>query len=497
MRAKLSNNYFDIQKNKIWFLGIVIATMLFFLFSNQIVFAVEWTMYDECTTDSWTAIFEDSEEYPIYNVKIATMKNLSSGSVEELFFTDVNGFVSIPNSSYTGFIKISKSGFGGKNLRLNCDFISSERDVVENNFINSISKPTISASEVIAKFEKKGIELMENQEYTESRKYFDRILEIDPNNADALINKGISYYETGLSYPSLRQFTKVLEIQPHNQEALQWRDKILQENPKMSTESNVFENSRSSGKVLELSALGVIFGGVLFANGFRSMHRKKMMESIPTSKIRSLAVGVAEIFGVAVTNSKLIQAPFSNDECIVCRVVIQEYNSWSKYNKWRTIRDIILCNEFMVEDDSGRVQVDPQGATLDIPKSFEKGSVWGTDAPIHAISFLKRHNVNYKGFLGTKRSMRYIEYIIKPDEQIYVLGRADDNPHVEDGSAQHGVIDMMMQKSKNPNIYYISNKSEKHLLGKLTSTILGQIIGGPFLIGGSLLVILLWLTNTI
>ena len=250
-----------------------------------------------------------------------------------------------------------------------------------------------------------------------------------------------------------------------------------------------------SEKIIELAAMGIIFGGILFANGFRSMRRKKLMEAIPTSKIRSLAVGIAEIYGKAVTNSELIRAPFSNEKCIVCRVVIQERSRWSKYRHWHTVRDWILSTEFLVEDDTGRVQVDPHNATLDIPASFENYSGWGKKPPPHAVEFLKKNNLSFEGFLGINRSMRFVEYIIRPDDKVYVLGRADDNPFVKDGSSDQGVNDIMMQRSKNPNIYYISNKSEKQLLGKLTTTIMGQIIGGPLLIGGCLLVILLSLTG--
>ena len=250
-----------------------------------------------------------------------------------------------------------------------------------------------------------------------------------------------------------------------------------------------------SERILEFAAVVIIFGAILFGTGFRSMKRKKLMESIPTSKIRSLAVGIAEIYGKATTNAPLIHGPFSNEECIVCRVVIQEYNSWSKYNKWRTIKDVILSTEFMVEDETGKVQVEPREATLDIPISYENNSGWGKSPPKHAIEFLKNHNISSGGISLSFHSRRFLEYTIKPGDNVYVLGRADDNPFVKDGSAQEGVVDIMMQKSKNPDIYYISNKSETQILGKLNYAILGQIVGGPLLVGGGLLVILLRLTG--
>ena len=227
------------------------------------------------------------------------------------------------------------------------------------------------------------------------------------------------------------------------------------------------------------------------------MKRKKLMESIPTSKIRSLAVGLAEIYGKATTtsDSKLIRGPFSNEECIMCKVVIQERDRWSKYQRWHTLRTGTFSTKFMVEDETGMVQVDTTDAELDIPLSFQYNSGFGNNPPEHIIKFLMKNKIDFEGFMGVNRALRYLEYAIKPGDKIYVLGRADDNPFVEDGSAQHGVVDIMMQKSKNPHIYYISNQSEKQILGKITSTILGQTVGGPLLIGGCLLVILLRLTG--
>ena len=69
------------------------------------------------------------------------------------------------------------------------------------------------------------------------------------------------------------------------------------------------------------------------------------------------------------------------------------------------------------------------------------------------------------------------------------MGRADNNPYFREGGAQHGVQDLMMQQSHNPNIYFISTRSEKQILGKMKYKTIPLIFGGLFLIGGSLLLI--------
>ena len=451
----------------------------------QLGFAEKLTLDDACMDNSWAGIFEDSEGFPAYNVKVGTLKNSIQGSVEEVFYTDVNGFVTIPASSYTSFIKVSSKFFDQQRMKLDC-VVSEDGSIKATS--NAILRPTATTSDVISSFEKKGMQLMEEEKYFESTKYFKRILEIDPDNVDALFLMATAENEAGLRHTADRTFQKILEIDPDNVDAKLEREKIAVTDDKRSSRS-------IDNRIVEYALVGIIFGSILFANGFRSMKRKKLMESIPTSKIRSLAIGIAEIYGKAATTEKLIHGPFSNEACIVCRVVIQEYERWSKYRRWHTIKDTVLSTKFMVEDETGKVRVDPRQATLDIPVSFKSSSGWGSDPPKHAIEFLKKNNLDYEGFLGMNKSLRYLEYTIKPGDNVYVLGRADDNPHTEDGSAQDGVADIMMQRSKNPNIYYISNKSEKQLLGKLTSAIIGQIIGGPLVIGGCLLVVLLKITG--
>ena len=81
-------------------------------------------------------IFEDSEGFPVYNVKIGTLKNSIQGSVEEVFYTDVNGFVTIPSSSYTNFIEISSKFFDQQRIKL--DRVVSEDGSIKTTTSNTI-----------------------------------------------------------------------------------------------------------------------------------------------------------------------------------------------------------------------------------------------------------------------------------------------------------------------------------------------------------------------
>ena len=271
----------------------------------QLGFAEKLTLNDACMDNSWVGIFEDSEGFPAYNVKVGTLKNSIQGSVEEVFYTDVNGFVTIPASSYTSFIKVSSKFFDQQRMKLDC-VISEDGSIKATS--NAILRPTATTSDVISSFEKKGMQLMEEEKHFESTKYFKRILEIDPDNVDALFLMATAENEAGLRHTADRTFQKILEIDPDNVDAKLEREKIAVTDDKRSSRS-------VDNRIVEYALVGIIFGSILFANGFRSMKRKKLMESIPTSKIRSLAIGIAEIYGKAATTEKLIQGPFSNETC--------------------------------------------------------------------------------------------------------------------------------------------------------------------------------------
>ena len=63
------------------------------------------------------------------------------------------------------------------------------------------------------------------------------------------------------------------------------------------------------------SSLLTVGGGAVFFYGFNRMKRFQLMNDTPTSKIRSMAMGLVEIKGKA-SAKKYLNAPFSRDECV-------------------------------------------------------------------------------------------------------------------------------------------------------------------------------------
>ncbi|MBW2964797.1 E3 ubiquitin ligase family protein [Candidatus Woesearchaeota archaeon] len=246
-------------------------------------------------------------------------------------------------------------------------------------------------------------------------------------------------------------------------------------------------------RVVIYSLIGLGLGIFLFFKGFSWFRMKRMIENIPTSKVRSIAMGLVELFGeVTLTSPEtVLKSPLTNSKCVYYNYCIQEERGSGKNRHWVTIKSGTNKVHFYLKDNTGKVLVDPDGAQIDIPADFKFQSSWGKDPPESVKGFLKRNNLSFETFLGMNKNMKYTEWFIAPKDKLYILGHAGDNPYVEEATAQHSVEDIMIQKG-GEKIYYISDKSEADVLKSFRWKVIGGFFGGGVLIVGCLAVILLY-----
>ena len=208
------------------------------------------------------------------------------------------------------------------------------------------------------------------------------------------------------------------------------------------------------GRVIFYAFVGMAFGLLSFYKGIKWMRQKRLIENIPTSKIRSLAMGLAEVFGEALPAGKeILKSPFSGKDCVYYRYTVEEYRSSGKHRSWATIDKGNSRERFFLKDSTGQVLVDPDGAKVDIPMDFEyrpSGKI-----PERIKEFAEKSGLRYKNVLGFNKNMRFREYFIQPGENVYILGTAGDNPFVEEGTAKHGMEDVMIQKGRDEKRWYI------------------------------------------
>jgi hypothetical protein len=236
-----------------------------------------------------------------------------------------------------------------------------------------------------------------------------------------------------------------------------------------------------------------IGGIILLIWGLLSFKMKRLIENTPTSKIRSIAMGLVEIYGeVKPLKDNILKSPFSNNDCVYYKYNVKELRQSGKSSSWVTIKKGEEKKLFYLKDETGSVLTDLTGAKIDIPTDNIFDSSLGKDPPKTVIKFLSTKNIAWEGFLlGINKTMKYTEYFIAPGDKLYIMGTADDNPYVKEASAEKSVEDIMIQKGKFEKLYYVSDKHEDAILYRYAlKTYVGLIIGSISIIIS--LIILTW-----
>jgi len=143
--------------------------------------------------------------------------------------------------------------------------------------------------------------------------------------------------------------------------------------------------------------LGFGAGVGLFIYGFRLLQRRRLILDTPFSKIRSASMGMVEISGQAVGPYTMV-APITARPCYYYRTLVWEYKQSGKNKTWVKVAGECMHLPFFIDDNTGRVLVDPRGADLDLHCDFKQefcDSFFTTKepAPANVHSFLSRHGI--------------------------------------------------------------------------------------------------------
>ncbi|WP_225071188.1 E3 ubiquitin ligase family protein [Desulfuromonas sp. CSMB_57] len=142
-------------------------------------------------------------------------------------------------------------------------------------------------------------------------------------------------------------------------------------------------------------------------SGFYFLRLKRRIENTPTSKTRSLAMGLVEVQGRAVRKYALV-APMTQMPCVYYRL--------RKYRRDRNNRWVLSSASdsghvpFYLEDDTGRVKVDPRRATVNT-RTRQEG-----------------HGGQFNMLFGRSGGgdEKWIEDLVPEGTSLYVLGEATE-----------------------------------------------------------------------
>lgn len=179
----------------------------------------------------------------------------------------------------------------------------------------------------------------------------------------------------------------------------------------------------SEGRDIGDLAFGFIFGISGFFWGFTRFRRKRLIENIPTSTVRGLAMGLTELIGNA--HQKIgLKSPFSLSDCVLYTYTIERYERGNKSSHWVNIaKGDSFYAPFFLQDDTGKVLVAPKGAELILPIGYEFKTGLGVPLPSNLIKFMEAHAIKYRGLFGT-HTLRFREWLIRPEDTVYILGCA-------------------------------------------------------------------------
>jgi hypothetical protein len=155
----------------------------------------------------------------------------------------------------------------------------------------------------------------------------------------------------------------------------------------------------------------------------------------------------------------------------------------NKNDEWLLMKKEEKGDYFYLQDGTGKVLIDVEGAKYEIPADFEiKIDVFSKDMPDSLNKYLERNRLKTSDVLHYKSTLRFTEYDIEVCDKLFVLGSAEENPFSDKNLLESDVDNIMITSGDNNDKFIISEKSEKELLKKLTKNSFLGIFGGGTLI---------------
>ncbi len=205
-----------------------------------------------------------------------------------------------------------------------------------------------------------------------------------------------------------------------------------------------------------LAALGCLVGV------FWALRHKRLIDDLPTSKTQGVFIGLAELKGTAESETPLTSY-LAGTPCVQYTWQVDEH--WSKTvttihtdskghiqtsthteSGWTKVAGDSQSIPFYLKDDTGIIQVVPEGAKIHNTKTFDEtvsrdNPLYFEKAPQHEIA-------------NSTHKRRFHETALPLHTMLYVVGQAHERQDVVAAEIAHG---------KNAAMFLISTKTEKQV----------------------------------
>jgi hypothetical protein len=242
------------------------------------------------------------------------------------------------------------------------------------------------------------------------------------------------------------------------------------------------------------AGLGLIAGPILFAHGFRDFRLRRLMQNTPTSRIRSMPMGLVEVSGLVEPRSAVI-APFSGRDCVFWELDIA---TRTRRSGWTVVHRNASGHPFFLRDDTGVALVYPKDATTRLRPGMQEECP-GIQLPDCYARYMADQHLAFRA-LWRAGVMRFRERVIEAGQPVYVLGTATPRPHsiaISDDEvlSATGTEDLrakplrvrdqetaaVIRRGEHQKTFVLSEESERELTLTLGVRSLAELFGGPLI----------------
>ena len=207
--------------------------------------------------------------------------------------------------------------------------------------------------------------------------------------------------------------------------------------------------------------------------------------------------GPAEIEGVARGDEKGVKAPFSGTVCLAYEYEVKELQSSGKSSHWETLDEGYAAAPFLVEDETGSVQVDGRVAELHLEEHSLRLKP-GEKPPSRVAEYIQENeDVDAQDGsldlvvteLNFGNDQQFIERRLDIDESVHVYGHVKRTNAREWGS---GIVDALLTRSERTPLI-VSDTTERGAAWRIIKRRLLWPVGGLVLLGLGLYILVLGL----
>jgi hypothetical protein len=226
----------------------------------------------------------------------------------------------------------------------------------------------------------------------------------------------------------------------------------------------------------------VLIGLYIFIRGFTKWSHYNTVSNTPTSKVEAIAAGFVEVYGEAVAKGDYLKSPFCGEDCVFYKYIIEEYRHHGRSSSWVIIRQGQSEPPFFIQDETGKIEVDPVGAELEVVEKSRFEVNPGDETPETILDFLKTVNLrdntptmNFWPFHMGGNPRMYTEYKIDKGQSVFVTGTAVPKEGVISEKHEDTLV---IKKGDLNKFFYISDKKEKAVLGGIRNKAIEYFVAG-------------------